>query len=254
MVHAVRLWFCALLLGPSVGSFCGLLLARLPRRASPLAPGSHCLACSHPLALADLIPILSFVWLRGRCRHCDALIPRLHLAAELGCTLIAAAGAALAGWTGLVLALVLCMVAGAAWGLFHPSSAPPQRGSVLLEVALAAGLLAIVLVPVLGLISMAGRSTAVAGRHAQATALAVAKLEQCRSFGYSTLLGQASAGGTCNGDENNLPGGFHRRSSVQSKDPSDTGAAVLLLRVSVEATGTAHQQVRTLQTLVGQGE
>jgi leader peptidase (prepilin peptidase)/N-methyltransferase len=64
------------LLGLAVGSFLNVLIDRLPRKASLVSPPSHCDACQHRLAPADLIPLFSYLWRRGRCRYCGAPIPR----------------------------------------------------------------------------------------------------------------------------------------------------------------------------------
>ena len=77
------------LLGLVCGSFVNVLIHRLPIMieqswqdpALPNAhtlnlafPASHCPACRHPIAWHDNIPVLGFVLLRGRCRHCDSPI------------------------------------------------------------------------------------------------------------------------------------------------------------------------------------
>jgi leader peptidase (prepilin peptidase)/N-methyltransferase len=64
------------LLGFAVGSFLNVCLDRLPQNESILNPPSHCQACHHRLAPKDLIPIFSYLWLRGRCRYCQAPIPK----------------------------------------------------------------------------------------------------------------------------------------------------------------------------------
>ena len=63
------------LLGLSVGSFSNVCIDRLPARVSIVAGSSHCAQCLHPLGAADLVPVLSYLWLRGRCRYCGARIP-----------------------------------------------------------------------------------------------------------------------------------------------------------------------------------
>jgi leader peptidase (prepilin peptidase) / N-methyltransferase len=63
-----------ILAGLAVGSFLNVCIDRLPAGQSPLSPRSHCDACSTPLASRDLIPVLSYLLLRGRCRHCSAAI------------------------------------------------------------------------------------------------------------------------------------------------------------------------------------
>ncbi len=98
------------ILAPIVGSFLGVLARRLPRGESIVRPRSHCDSCGATLGPAELIPIASFLWSRGACRHCRAPISRDHLAIELAATLVPAiALAALpwAGWAPLVAASVL---------------------------------------------------------------------------------------------------------------------------------------------------
>lgn len=98
------------ILAPFVGSFLGVLARRLPRGESIVRPRSHCESCGATLKPAELIPIASFLWTRGACRHCRAPIARDHLAIELAATLVpAVALAALpwAGWAPLVAASVL---------------------------------------------------------------------------------------------------------------------------------------------------
>ena len=71
------------LLGLAVGSFLNVCLDRLPRNESILSPPSHCQACHHRLAAKDLIPVFSYLQLRGHCRYCQAPIPRRLLWVEL---------------------------------------------------------------------------------------------------------------------------------------------------------------------------
>ena len=62
------------LLGLAVGSFLNLCIDRLPKRGSILHPPSHCDICQHRLRPLDLIPLLSYLYLRGRCRYCGGPI------------------------------------------------------------------------------------------------------------------------------------------------------------------------------------
>ncbi|HVJ00001.1 MAG TPA: A24 family peptidase [Sphingomonas sp.] len=72
-----------LVLGALVGSFLATVLLRWPAGRSALAGRSHCDACDRALGPADLVPLLSFAWHRGRCRTCRAPIDRTHLAVEI---------------------------------------------------------------------------------------------------------------------------------------------------------------------------
>lgn len=63
------------LFGALIGSFLNVCIYRLPRQESIAWPGSHCPICSHPISWYDNIPILSYIILAGRCRHCSGSIP-----------------------------------------------------------------------------------------------------------------------------------------------------------------------------------
>lgn len=83
-----------MLAGPAVGSFLALLADRLPRGEDVLRAPSACRSCGTRLAWRDMLPILAWFWLRGRCRHCGAGLPRLLIEAEVAGL---AAGALAAG-------------------------------------------------------------------------------------------------------------------------------------------------------------
>ncbi|HSG56764.1 MAG TPA: prepilin peptidase, partial [Paracoccaceae bacterium] len=68
---------------PAVGSFLNVLIDRLPRGQSIVSPRSACRSCGHVLGARDLIPILSYLFVRGHCRHCGAAIPPWHLYVEI---------------------------------------------------------------------------------------------------------------------------------------------------------------------------
>ena len=75
---------CFGFLGTVVGSFLNVCIDRLPLRRSITYPASHCPVCGHRLAARDLVPVLSYLWLGGRCRYCGAPIPWRVPAVELG--------------------------------------------------------------------------------------------------------------------------------------------------------------------------
>jgi len=60
----------AALLGLIVGSFINVVAYRVPLHRSVVSPGSACPRCEHPLHWRDNIPVISWIRLRGRCRHC----------------------------------------------------------------------------------------------------------------------------------------------------------------------------------------
>ncbi len=69
--------------GASIGSFLNVLIYRLPRRLSIISPPSHCPVCQHRLGVADLVPLLSYLFQRARCRYCKAKIAPRYFLVEL---------------------------------------------------------------------------------------------------------------------------------------------------------------------------
>ncbi|HEX4365534.1 MAG TPA: A24 family peptidase [Rhodopila sp.] len=81
--------FLPVLAAPFVGSLLGVLIARLPAGRPVAMARSHCETCHRTLAPVDLVPLLSYMALRGRCRTCRAPIGRQHLAVELAAIVVA---------------------------------------------------------------------------------------------------------------------------------------------------------------------
>ena len=71
------------LLGAAIGSFLNVCIDRLPRQQSIWQPPSHCPDCGRGLGPLELIPVVSYLALRGRCRTCGAAIPRRVLVVEV---------------------------------------------------------------------------------------------------------------------------------------------------------------------------
>ncbi len=69
--------------GLAIGSFLGVVAARVPLRRSVVHPGSACMSCEAPIRWHDNVPVLSYALLRGRCRKCGTRIPPRDLAIEL---------------------------------------------------------------------------------------------------------------------------------------------------------------------------
>lgn len=76
--------------GACAGSFLGVVIYRMPRGLSIVMPPSRCGACGTQLAARDNIPILGWLLLRGRCRHCGTAIPVSCLYMELAVALLSA--------------------------------------------------------------------------------------------------------------------------------------------------------------------
>jgi len=75
---------CALfVLGLVFGSFLNVCISRIPRDQSIVAPRSHCTACGASIRWRDNIPLLSWIFLRGRCHDCGSRISLRYPAVEL---------------------------------------------------------------------------------------------------------------------------------------------------------------------------
>jgi prepilin signal peptidase PulO-like enzyme (type II secretory pathway) len=68
----ILLWL--FVLGTIVGSFLNVVVYRLPRGINLAFPGSHCPSCKQPIRWYDNVPVLGWLWLRGKCRDCGTKI------------------------------------------------------------------------------------------------------------------------------------------------------------------------------------
>lgn len=106
-------WMIPILLAPFVGSFLGVVIERLPT-GRPVAIGRSCCDhCRRSLGFSELIPLLSFLVRRGRCRRCQHPIPVLCPLIELAAVLAAISASAVLAGTGWVLWASVCL----AWTL-----------------------------------------------------------------------------------------------------------------------------------------
>ena len=64
----------SIIFGALIGSFLNVCILRLPEEESIITPGSHCPRCKNPIKFYDNIPLVSYVLLKGRCRHCHSPI------------------------------------------------------------------------------------------------------------------------------------------------------------------------------------
>ncbi len=71
------------IIGSILASFCNVVVNRKIKEESIVYPPSHCDECGNRLGILDLIPILSFVFLKGECRYCKAKIPIDNLIMEI---------------------------------------------------------------------------------------------------------------------------------------------------------------------------
>jgi leader peptidase (prepilin peptidase)/N-methyltransferase len=99
------------LFGLAIGSFLNVVIYRVPRGESVLHPRSHCPSCGTPIAERDNIPVVSWLMLHGRCRHCRASISIQYPAVEAA-TAALFAGAAVRFGADWVLPAFLALLAG----------------------------------------------------------------------------------------------------------------------------------------------
>ena len=81
----------AFIFGAVVGSFLNVCIYRLPEGESVAVPASHCRTCKRPVAFYDNIPLISFLLLGGKCRHCRSPLSYQYPLVELLSGLLAVA-------------------------------------------------------------------------------------------------------------------------------------------------------------------
>ena len=70
-------------IGASIFSFLNVIIYRLPRHIQFTLGHSKCTTCGHELTMRDMIPILSWVSLRGKCRYCGARVSARYTIVEV---------------------------------------------------------------------------------------------------------------------------------------------------------------------------
>jgi len=97
--------------GLALGSFLNVVAARVPLRRSLVSPRSACMSCGAPIAPRDNIPVVSYLLLRGRCRHCRTRIPVRYVAVEVvTALLVATCGLRFGASAYALLAAAFCVV------------------------------------------------------------------------------------------------------------------------------------------------
>ena len=87
------------LLGACIGSFLNVLIYRLPRRENIAYPASHCPSCGNTIKYIDNIPIISYLFLKGRCRDCSEKISARYPIIELLTAIMFVTIYMLQGWS-----------------------------------------------------------------------------------------------------------------------------------------------------------
>ena len=149
-------------LGLAIGSFLNVVIHRLPRSQSLVSPGSRCPSCGYALGAADNVPVLSYIFLGGRCRKCRTRISIRYPVVELITGALFVGFYFVFGWTGLLavrLLFVSAMIAlfaidlehhllpdaitlpGIAVGLIASAFLPPGFVSALIGTLLGGGVL-----------------------------------------------------------------------------------------------------------------
>ncbi len=186
-IRHLPLWFTGTIVGifaGLLGSFINVCIYRIPLGESIVMPRSRCTSCGHVLGVPDLIPILSWTFLRGQCRHCGAKVAARYTLVEIAIVII---------WVGSfihfgVTLSFLAAAVGASFlftligiGLYSRSLKNKDKsGLTFLEILFTAIILAAVVGPFLNL-NWTGRAGAVRNRERIiAYSLAREKLEELR--------------------------------------------------------------------------
>ncbi len=105
-----EMWFRLLtgfLVGLALGSFVTMLSYRAPRNLSIVSPPSQCPHCHTPLKARDLVPVLSWLFERGKCRHCGEKVGVRYVMIELITTLACLVAFA---WIGFRYELIVALI------------------------------------------------------------------------------------------------------------------------------------------------
>ena len=70
--ESIILYIVTFLYGIVIGSFLNVCIYRMPKKESLVTVGSHCMNCGHKLKWYDLFPLFSWIFLKGKCRYCNA--------------------------------------------------------------------------------------------------------------------------------------------------------------------------------------
>ena len=82
LMFSIIIYVFVALFGVCIGSFLNVCIYRLPNNESLTKRNSHCMTCGEEIKRRDLIPIISWCWLRGKCRNCGSKISPRYTVVE----------------------------------------------------------------------------------------------------------------------------------------------------------------------------
>lgn len=82
-IYMAIIYLFAFIFGASIGSFLNVCIYRLPKEESLIKKSSHCMSCGEKIKFYDLIPIISWFVLKGKCRNCKSKISIRYTIVEL---------------------------------------------------------------------------------------------------------------------------------------------------------------------------
>lgn len=136
-------WLGVALIGAAIGSFLNVVIWRVPRGESVVAPPSACPRCGHLIRPRDNVPVVSWLVLRGRCRDCKAPISVRYPLVELGTVVAFLLAPAAVGWTWALPAYLFLAALGIALALIDLDVHRLPDALVLPAYPVLAGLLAL---------------------------------------------------------------------------------------------------------------
>ncbi|MBW4077373.1 MAG: prepilin peptidase [Acidobacteria bacterium] len=128
------------LFGLAVGSFLNVVIYRVPRHESVVSPRSACPVCAAPIRGFDNVPVLSWLLLRGRCRHCRSPISWRYPLVEATCAGLFAGAVARFGFTWVLPAYLVTLAGLLALGAIDLTQLVLPKVIVYYTLAIAGGL------------------------------------------------------------------------------------------------------------------
>lgn len=253
----VQVGFSLFVLGTVVGSFCNVIRHRIPLGISVLWGRSECPNCGHRLNARDLVPVLSYVLLRGRCRYCTLKISVIYPLIEVAAGVVSGLAGIAQGWTAGFLALgtwVASTLVFALWERRRPLG--DESGASLVEVMACLFLLAVAMLPALDALTVARRAGLATQQRSVLIGVARARVNQLSMAASADITAVDGESGDLPGDAVTGEASFAQY-VVSTSPPDSAGMPAGARKVSVTVScptcqgthGFAVQPV-TLTTIV----